>query len=212
MQLYTGETRSRRALALLKKAGVGRLFSQGKPTPYSGELWIFDNGAYTAYVQQKPFPEDRFVARVDHCIAKGLDPTLAVLPDIVGDGERSLDFSLAWLEELPQQWPWYLAVQDGMHPAEVRDVLKDERIRGIFLGGTLAFKATAASWLGVARSRARGFHFARSASYERLMYAYNLGSDSADTTQPLWEHTALEAFCQLIRNDSWQRDCFVEAS
>ncbi|MGB9885626.1 MAG: hypothetical protein ACPLRW_01340 [Moorellales bacterium] len=41
------------------------------------------------------------------------------------------------LDRLPPDWPWYLAVQDGLSLAEVEAALGG--LAGIFLGGTDAF-------------------------------------------------------------------------
>jgi hypothetical protein len=46
MIFITGDTRSRKMVALLQKHGMGRMVIDRAITPYPGEPWAFDNGAY----------------------------------------------------------------------------------------------------------------------------------------------------------------------
>src|SRR3990167_4577265 len=131
-----GETRSKEIVERLQRLGWGRMFSDAHPTPYLGEPWGFDNGAFSAWLNQMPFPRDRFLWRLDHALNRGV-PYLAAVPDMVTQGQASLEFSLGWLERLPAEWPWYLVVQDGMKTSDVELVFG--RFAGIFLGGTTRF-------------------------------------------------------------------------
>lgn len=175
-----GSTRSHRLVARLRELGWGRVFC-GKATPYPGEPWALDNGAFAAWQGGRPFDADRF-AKSAHRAAP-LDPTFGVLPDIVGAGAESLELSLSWLPRLPSM-PWYLAVQDGMTEAQVEPCLG--QVAGLFLGGTTAFKATAAVWSRLAHAHGKRFHYARVSTKQHVRRAVECGADSIDSSQPLW--------------------------
>jgi len=183
MLVLTGDTRSTALVAELQRLKWGRLFITATPTPYPGEPWSLDNGAFHAWLHGKPFPADQFRYAVDRALGVGT-PYLAVAPDIVGGGIASLDFSLGWLEQLPAEWPWYLAVQDGMTEEDVRPYLS--QFAGIFLGGTTRFKSTAGMWRVLARQHGVKFHYARAGTLARVEHAVAVSADSLDSALPLW--------------------------
>lgn len=196
MQVLVGDTRSTALLAELKALGWGRMFAESHPTPWENEPWGFDNGAFAAWQRGQAFPEDRFLRRLDAAEGKALRPYLAVVPDKVAEGNWSLEFSLDWLPKLPSDWPWYLAVQDGMDPAEVERELGP--FAGIFLGGTTRFKSTAATWRQMAHRNHRMFHFARAGTPNRIQHAAIVGADSLDSSFPLWTNERFREFVQML--------------
>lgn len=181
MIVMVGSTRSRKLVARIRELGWGRVFS-GRPSPYPGEPWALDNGAFAAWKSGKTFDAEAFARRAhEHA---GLRPVFGVLPDIVGAGAESLALSRVWLPRLPPSIPWYLAVQDGMTEAMVEPTLGG--VAGIFLGGTTPFKATAPRWSAFAHRLGRRFHYARVSTIRHLRVAYECGADSCDSSQPLW--------------------------
>ncbi|WP_051276524.1 hypothetical protein [Desulfovirgula thermocuniculi] len=191
MVFLIGDTFDRRVVGVAASLGWGRMFLLKPPRPYPGEPWGFDNGAFRCYLRGEPFDRDGFLRRLERAYAAGR-PYLAVAPDIVAGGLESLEFSLRWLEELPRDWPWYLAVQDGMGLADVEPVL--HRFAGIFLGGTDAFKATAPHWAALARRHGKRFHYGRAGTPGKLLHAVHCGADSADSSFPLWSKDRLARF------------------
>src|SRR5579863_8652034 len=149
-QVLIGDTRSFKNIARLKELGWGRMFAGVKPTPYEGEPWGFDNGAFYNWQHGMPFDEQRFLYRTKIAAEIG-KPFLAVVPDIVAAGCSSLLFSLNWVHRLTTGtegfdlgvalWPWYLAVQDGMTIHDVKPYLG--LFAGILLGGSDTFKTQA---------------------------------------------------------------------
>ena len=198
MQVYVGSTRSKKMLKRLKALGWGRVFCDGKATPYQGEPWMWDNGAYVAHVEGWDLPkyELLFQRRLDHDRALINTPSIAVLPDILGKGERSFRYSLQWLQsgKLPEHWPWYLAVQDGMTAGRVYRALLEQPIDGVFLGGSDKFKATAASWAYCAHRAGKKFHYARASTPKKVRYAVMVNSDSLDSSFPLWTEERFDTF------------------
>lgn len=183
-----GDTRAKKLVEKLRARGWGRVFASAArtPTPYPGEPWVLDNGAFAAWKGGKPFDPEAFAARAWR-VAE-LAPLFGVLPDVVGGGMASLELSLAWLPKLPPSIPWYLAVQDGIPPILIDDVLDAHpRIAGLFLGGTTAFKlAFSEIWSVSAHWRGLKFHYARVSTERHLRRALACGADSCDSTQPLW--------------------------
>lgn len=191
-----GETRSQRNVDALRARCWGRMFVTSRPTPYEGEPWGFDNGAFVAWCKGEGFPEIRFLRRLDVAIDIGI-PHMAVAPDIVAGGLHSLDFSLKWIDKLPT-WPWYLAVQDGMTPLDVIPVLP--RFAGIFMGGSDSFKAAAWKWCAFAHDHGKPFHYARAGTLNKLEAAMKMRADSLDSAFPLWTTARMTRF---MRQYDW---------
>jgi len=102
-----------------------------------GLPYAIDNGAWTAYQQQRPFDADAFRRLVD---THGAGADWIAVPDIVEGGLRSLDFSLSWIPELDKVGSLLLIpVQDGMAIDDVAPFVSPGRV-GIFIGGSTEWK------------------------------------------------------------------------
>jgi len=198
MVFITGGTRSRKYLEILRRYGVGRMVVDKPILPYAGEPWAFDNGAYRDWKNGKAFDGPAFLGRLEKIYPTG-KPFLAVTPDIVCGGERSLEFSLAWVGKLPPEWPWFLAVQDGMKTDSVEKVL--HFFHGIFLGGSDAFKGTAPHWCRLAHAKNKRFHFGRAGTLRKVAFARRVGADSCDSAFPLWSMRRFEQFLAAWKGD-----------
>jgi hypothetical protein len=194
VKVLVGETSSRRNVAILQEHGWGRMWVDKTPTPYPFEPWGLDNRAFIAWKRKEPWDEAAFLRRVEAADRVNSDPYLAVTPDIVAGGRASLEFSTSWRMsgKLPADWPWYLAVQDGMTEADVRPAL--HLFSGIFLGGSDRFKATAYRWRALAHSCQIKFHFGRAGTPAKLVSAFRAGADSCDSAFPLWTAERMKTF------------------
>ena len=206
MHVIVGDTRASTIVEFIKREGWGRMYVERSIRLYEGEKWGFDNGAYIDWKNEDEFDGDRFLRRLDIAYAYPI-PCLAVVPDIVGGGANSLEFSEGWIERLPKEWPWYLAVQDGMEGDVVEQVLG--RYSGIFLGGTNAFKATAAFWCEMAHRHGISFHYARAGTTRKVIHAKSIGADSLDSAFPLWNKDRLAWFAEIVNEGHPQVDLFV---
>ena len=172
--------------------------------PYPGENWGFDNGAFGDYLQGKTFDSDRYKRSLERAVRIAEEyhrPYLAILPDIVGGGSKSLELSLEWLERELRYIPfnWYLAVQDGMAVEDIKTALKTyPQIAGLFLGGTDEFKKTAPLWSSLSHSLGRKFHYARAGSVKKIREAVRSGADSLDSSLPLWNGQKLKRFLKAL--------------
>jgi hypothetical protein len=207
MLILTGDTRSACNLAVLEERRWGRMCVAKTPKPYPYEPWGFDCRAFPAW-QQVGCPigltqdswamlwdADDFEQWLETCRNVAMPPRIAVCPDIPGSME-SLEWSLMWRESLPSDWPWYLALQDGMTPEAVTDVA--HLFTGFFLGGSDAFKLTAQGWCDLAHFCGKKFHYARAGTRKKLQHAYAVGADSLDSSYPLWTKHRFWQFGQWV--------------
>jgi hypothetical protein len=185
MLFVTGEIRSIELVKVLQRFGWGRMFIENKPSPYPGERWGFDNGAYRDFVRNRCFDEKGFMRRFERAYKEPLKPFMAVIPDIVAGGMASFDYSASWLNRLPADWPWYLAVQNGMEVEAVKSLLPT--VAGIFLGGDEEFKgSTGHEWSSIAKQYGKMYHYARCGTGRKIRHAYCIGADSVDSVAPIW--------------------------
>ena len=199
MIAYVGLTSDTTFVEEIRRRHIGRIQQRGLlrlKAIYKGERWIFDNGAYSDFLAKRPFDGDQYLKDVGAIQAlESTTPMFCVVPDMVGKGERSLAFSLDWLNRIPFTWRRYLVVQDGMTQSMVAPVI--EQFDGIFLGGTDAFKSTAWVWSSWAHNLGMPFHYGRASTPKKLTHAWEVGSDSCDTSFPLWTRERMHLFLKM---------------
>ncbi len=171
---------------------------------HEGMPYAIDNGAWTAFQQGVKFNERLFMKAID---LLGEHADWIVLPDIVAEGLKSLDYSLTWLERLrgiPTQL--LIAVQDGMKVEDVRSILNPTL--GIFIGGTTEWKEqTAVQWGSVARRRNCYLHVGRVNSARRIAICAAAGADSFDGSSVTRFASTLEPLDKATR----QPDMFASS-
>lgn len=204
-----GEFTGRRT-ARLRRAGMGRMWiARGRNVyTYPGEPWGFDNGAYRDWVAGVAFDEDAYRLSLAKAVAHPDPPFLAVLPDVPAKASESLAMSDRWLG--CADLPWYLAVQDGMTPDDVRPFVG--HIVGLFLGGTTAFKATLPTWVDVARAHGLRVHYGRCSTPQRIAQAIHHGCESADSTTAMWKESRWSRLEELLRTGPQQTDLFLRSA
>jgi len=169
------------------------------------------------------------IPRASELSAENRGPSFMVIPDRPGEGAESLLESLSWIDKYMSEglaWdndallchtgcadlPLYLAVQDGMVPADLEwgfneaedgtvidpslgsytgcvDGIMGEpvlwKISGIFIGGTDEFKLnTLADWREFCDKHGLKLHYGR-CTQSRLQEAVDAGCDSGDSSHPL---------------------------
>ena len=206
MMVLVGERPSRAVRVICDKAGWGEMYIYSRPRANFNRSG-FDNGAYLDWINQRDFDDKRFLNALDAALDIGI-PYMAVVPDLVARGRESLDFSMEWLSRLPAHWPWYLAVQDGMQPAMVKEVVHE--FDGIFLGGTDKFKSEAQDWCDLAHIAEKRFHFARAGTERKIKQAIRIGADSLDSSFPLWTMQRLRRMEYLVNDWEQSEPIFKE--
>jgi hypothetical protein len=198
------ETTGFAIVAQLQSLGWGRMYYERKIEPFPYEKWGLDNGAFDAWQHKTPWDGILFESRVQALLDRQMMPYIACTPDIVANGCESLPFSLSWIKRLPRDWPWYLAVQDGMQVEEVEENI--HLFYGIFLGGTDKFKLQAYRWCRLAHKHQKKFHYARAGTPKRLRHAIKIGADSLDSSFPLWTKARFAEFVAHWQHDSPQME------
>lgn len=182
MIAYASRTGTRRNLDVLRAHGWRLLFSaEGVYSRREATGWRYalDNGAWTAFQQQRPWDEDKFL-RLCESLGDGAD--FVVVPDVVGDRDATLELVGRWLERLGNVAKRRLiAVQDGMTRADVESLLGDNV--GLFVGGSTDWKlATLADWAALASSRGAWCHVGRVNTSRRIHMCGRAGVHSFDGT------------------------------
>lgn len=214
LRVYVGQTRSRELIEWLAAAGIGECVVRGQLPPRRGG-WFYDNGAFQDWRRRRAFDYAQFSRDLrairmwqERGIGRGLllghsmtAPDFIVVPDLVGQGEVSLRFSLDHLDQTHDAGaPCYLAVQDGMTEAQVADILRVfPSVRGLFVGGTLRWKLkTAAAWCALGRRTNRPVHIGRVGTPQRIAWAQSIGATSIDSSFPLWQRARLASFIDAV--------------
>jgi hypothetical protein len=199
MKILVASSNSKTSLEIIKQNGWGRMFVKYVTRPFDGECWGFDNGAYAAHINKTEWDGDNFLRKVDRQMKFG-KPIMAVCPDKFGGGLDSLEFSLKWRDKLPNEWDWYLAVQDNIHPRDVirEKVFTDDKFKGIFLGGSTKYKFMALAWAKIAHANDKKFHYARCSTRSRIQVARFIQSDSIDSAFPFWVKERREKFIKYL--------------
>lgn len=175
---YFSRTGTRENLEPLRAAGWRIMISPAGELRTEGfERYCVDNGAWSAFTQQRPWDEAAFV---DALARFGARADFVVVPDIVLGGVESLDVSHAWLPRVLDAAPVALiAVQNGMTPNHLAGTL-GPRV-GVFVGGDSAWKEqTMATWTAAAHAAGAVCHVGRVNTQRRLRLCQMAGADSFD--------------------------------
>jgi hypothetical protein len=199
VRVYAGSVGGEHALGELRHHGLGRLVSPWSwKKPLQDIPWCFDNGAFRAWKLGIPWDADRFckyaiyddeleMPRIYHQAWAIRGPDFGVCPDKPLN-EDSLEHSLCWIERLPAETPWYLAVQNGMSVGEVEEALdwaseEATLFWGIFVGGDARFKRrTVGAWVRLAHGRDLKVHVGRVSGLKALAWFELAGVDSVDSS------------------------------
>lgn len=197
MIAYVGQTRSRALIARLAALGLGELVVRGE-LPARRRPFAYDNGCYRDWRAGMAFNVTRWTRDLRWMLYRAIVPDFVVVPDIVAGGLASLEWSAFWRDAVPEEFPAYLAVQDGMTEADVTPELR--RYHGIFVGGSLAWKlATGAAWTKLARRRGLRCHIGRVGTAGRVHWARSIGATSIDSALPLRAGEHLDSFLGALR-------------
>lgn len=210
MDVYVGQTRSRKLIARLTELGFGECTNRGEFPPRRYPYFL-DNGAFSDWKNGRDFDGAAFWFDLLCALADGCPPDFVVCPDRVATGLESLAFSRLWLERCESRllalrsWVqlaaprWYLAVQDGMTADDVRREFSIGGYAGIFVGGTLEWKIrTGAEWVRVAHELGVKCHVGRVGTAKRVRWAIRIGADSIDSALPLWSEENLAVFVNAL--------------
>lgn len=216
MKAYVGQTRAAVLVRELEAAGLGECTTRGQ-LPNRRGPWFYDNGAFEDWRKGEPFDYLQF-SRDMRAIRLWQDsegiplhrprggqrltsPDFIVLPDLVAQGARSLEFSAEHMEDCrPTGAPLYVAVQDGMTADQVTRFVRRWHLDGLFVGGSLPWKLeTGGAWCALGRELAIPVHVGRVGTFERVLWARDIGAASIDSSLPLWAEDKLDRFLEAMR-------------
>lgn len=174
---YASRTGTRRNLDALRAAGWRLMLSPEGVLRTEGFPYCLDNGAWTAFVQERPWDSRAFIGALKRF---GADADFVVAPDIVLGGDDSLKRTRTWLPHVLRYTRRALiAVQNGMTPDVVRPML-GERV-GVFVGGDTPWKErTMFTWAQLARECGAYCHVGRVNTARRVKLCQMAGVDSFD--------------------------------
>ncbi len=210
MIAYASQTGGIRNVSALHRNGFRILltpFSTGGPSyPQYGVDFPYccDNGAWRAFKEEIPFDETAFLKMLDE-YQEGAD--FVVIPDIVGGGQESYDFSMSWLERLRARPIALLlfAAQDGISLEQVRGVLADNI--GFAVGGTTEWKEDvlrSVEWADLA-SDSVWAHVLRVNSLRRIRACQDWGATSFDgTSASIYSVNAPKIAAQRDQRTIWE--------
>lgn len=197
MKIYIGSVGSLKHHEIMKTNGWGMMLSPAWRNPKDGFSWALDNGAYSAWINGKDFDSERFIITIDK-IPEDNPPDFIILPDIVAAGKKSLLFSYEWIGRLPSEYSYYLAVQDGVIPADIIRNLAG--IDGIFIGGTMAWKIrTGEIWVRFAHDQGISCHIGRVGTYKKLFWANRIRADSIDSSTFVQANRGRDGFQRILK-------------
>lgn len=73
------------------------------------------NGAYSDWINGRKFNADRYKKRLERAYKIG-KPYISIIPDLVAKGTESLDFSMGWIDILPNDWN--CLIPSNVHPLD----------------------------------------------------------------------------------------------
>lgn len=197
MIAYASVTGSSRNKQAIEAAGWHWLFTPGAArdgyTPYA-----LDNGAWRAFKAKQALDLVAFQRMLDRF---GQNAEFIILPDIVGEGERSLELTLEWLPKCRGHRQLLIAVQNGIEPAMIAPYLAPDV--GIFLGGDTDWKLeTGAQWGKLAEKHDVYFHVGRVNTAQRIIWCSQIGADSFDGTSASRYSKTVKSLCNAMKQPS----------
>lgn len=165
--------------------------------------FAFDNGVFADFKKGLQFNEDKYLIKLIELVQKRKFPDFIVVPDYIGEGLKSLQYSIDFMPKLLDiPFPKYLVVQNGMEIEDVEPYLDKNNNKhsiefdGLFVGGVPTFKGfgqkqtdevewklqTMEMWCELAHKYNKKCHIGRVSSIRRLNFARSIGADSYDTS------------------------------
>ncbi len=156
---------------------IGHLYSPGgQRGPWAEVPYALDNGAWPAHKNGQPWVEDEWRALLRWAALSGQRPLWALVPDVVGDREQTIERWHRYVGEIRALgWRPAFALQDGMTFA---DAPADDSL--LFIGGSTEWKERAiGEWCPAFPGRV---HVARVNTWRRLVACWRAGAVSVDGT------------------------------
>jgi hypothetical protein len=201
MKIYLSIGGSKKVKAFMRELGLGWCIAPNKVMNPGKFNYILDNGAFHAWNYGEVYIDSAFKILVD----KFPNYDFAVAPDIVCGGNRSLNLSLDYVDQIPG--PLYLAVQDGMDASMVTKVI--DQFDGLFIGGSISWKfQTARMWSDLAHLHGKKCHAGRVNTWEGYVHMHYCGVDSVDGSYASRHHDDkhIRKYLEHLKSQSFLSD------
>jgi hypothetical protein len=154
---------------------VGQCFSPPQFKPRAWIPYFLDNGAYKYWANNQPFNEQLFWEHLTNAKWSRIKPDFVVMPDCVGDHDRTLELWHNFAPRVRYLFDFKLAfvAQDGCTPDLVPDC------DFVFMGGTDDFKKPL---LKDFADRFQNLHVGRVNNLDFVYRCFELGITSVDGT------------------------------
>ena len=185
MRIFVADGANRDRREYCRQNNIGLLFSPAYyVTPPTGIEYIIDNGAFAAWQRGAKWDERPFYSLLQKIERGNHVPFAVVIPDIVAAGPLSLQHSAEHMHRIPDAFPRYLPVQDGMVQSDIIPHL--DEVDGLFIGGTVPWKwRTAYKWAKFAHKNGLKCHIGRVGNKKNYTKAKAVGADSVDGSNPM---------------------------
>ena len=161
-----------------KGYSIGWLLSPRDDAPRPVCEWLpysIDNGRFAVWQKKTEWAEHSFITYLEFYAEQSLKPNWVVVPDCVGDKDKTLQEWEKWQPVLVDYGiPLAFCVQDGMMP---QDVPNNADV--VFVGGTFAWKW---SNLHFFTQSFENVHVGRVNTFRHLQTCKELGATSCDGT------------------------------
>lgn len=156
---------------------LGHLYSPGgQRGPFAHLPYAIDNGAFSAWSNNRPWDESAFRKLLDWALSAKIPPMWVAVPDVVADAKKTLSNWDDWSRIVRDMgFKAALVVQDGMTPSDVQATEPD----AVFIGGTTAWKYL---WLWRFCDSHELVHVGRVNGYRGASECYRAGAASCDGT------------------------------
>jgi len=208
MKFYWGNVGSKEILEYMKEHNFRTLITSPHfRTPQTA--YALDNGAYSDWKHNRDFRSEEFLQFLRKYMELDRKPEWVAVPDKVAQGNESLDFSLRWVDKIPDYFEnLMLVVQDGMDTERVENHV--DKFYGIFIGGTKRWKIDSApSWVDLAHRHGKISHIGRISNWKEIMWAERIGVDSIDSTT--WPQNYCRSSAHNIKKAKSQTTLEMEA-
>jgi hypothetical protein len=157
----------------------GYCWTPQKMTPHDTP-YILDNGAFSAFKNDRPWDVDAFVGRLSQLDSMPRPPDFVVLPDVVTNPEKTAERAAKWAGVIDETTAY--PVQDGVEPEDAISTADRLGAETIFIGGTMHWKYRVADdFVKTAHQHGLEAHLARPGP-KGLVWADSINADSADTS------------------------------
>jgi hypothetical protein len=180
---------------------LGHLYSPGgQRGPFEWLPYALDNGAWSAFKNQRPFDFDAWIRLLDWANEKEHLPLWAAVPDVVGDRDATLRRWDQLSDEVSARgFRRAFVAQDGMTTNDVPD---SDCV--VFIGGSTEWKeAVIEPWSSALPGRV---HVGRVNTERRLLKCWRAGAISVDGTG--WWHKKRNQLFALRR---WIENTHVDS-